>query len=160
MAAVFFSGNGNKRIVSLTPQDDDPDQRDEKRRALEKIFYNTNEYFGVRYWIDEERRWMLPSEEHKYLYTAHYSSIQYPVLYSFSFDDPEHLCVHCGKRGPEHEKMWLNVGDCWMEQSRICGSVDKPLYGRIHYNKYSRLRIGDVHIMSMDEYYVSEKQTQ
>jgi len=148
-----------KRTLSFSYlSDEEYALRLKKARALENIFETSDDFFGVRYWIDEEERWMRPREEEKYLNESHWNVIQLPL--EFGWIRRNELCIHCGVHEMyHHTKFVRRIGDL-SEVKWLCGDPEKPLVGRFHYNKYTKHRVGDVEVLTETEYMYSEKQTQ
>jgi hypothetical protein len=180
----YIAGAGkNKRIVSpIPPPEEDAELREYKRQALEHIYNTRNDFFDVRYWIDEEKRWMFPREEPYFLQHAHYSEVEFPLKWHRDFDSDTSVCVHCERRGEDHGKEWISVKQRDFDginfvyyHSRICGevtqsehpvlgllppTVEAPLAGRYYYNKYSKLNVGNIEVLTYAEFMGSEKHTQ
>lgn len=166
---------GTKRTLSFTPLPEENQQlREKKAKQLEHLFNTTDEFFGVRYWIDEEQRWMLPSEEEKYLNESHYTNIEYPLEYHGTGNSGPlgRHCYHCGEVVGKHQGTMLRRLAGFSEYAWACGTVDycpgqdaegesfKYLVGIHHYNKYTKSIVGDVEVLTESEYMYHAKLTQ
>jgi len=158
---LSFNGINNKRIIcDVVPQEESSERRKKKQKALEWVQNNTDDFFSVRYYIDEEERWMLPHEESDYLDTAHISEMIFPVLFK-GLDS--NICERCQKDASEHKSQWIirdNASGHYEFLARICIASGKAFGERVHYNKWSRTQVGESEIVSFAEYYGSEKLTQ
>ena len=158
---LSFNGINNKRIIcDNVPPEESNERRKKKQKALEWVQNNTDDFFNVRYYIDEEERWMLPHEEEDYLYSADIKEIIFPVIFQ-GFDLTQ--CGRCGLDKTQHKMKWITRDSAmgrYEFSAALCQASGKAFGERVYYNKWSRTQVGESEIVSFAEYYGSDKLTQ
>lgn len=131
-----------------------------KKEGLEKVIGKPG-FFDIKYWIDEEERWMLPSEHDKYLKLTHLTEVEYPVKYHSG--GILGICMHCGVERfhhPFYDFVTNAEGISYIQPLRVCGTADKLFVAVWRYNKWTQSTVSAPEIFSELEYFESDKKTQ